>query len=129
MPTAPLICVVDDDVSILDSLPGLLRSFGFGVAAFSSGAAFLHSGIVSETACLLLDVSMPDMSGPALQARLTAEGLNIPIVFITAQVEGEMRRHLLEQGAIDLLPKPFSEEALLHAIHRALQSGHHDRRE
>jgi len=122
MARAPLICVVDDDESIRESLPCLLQSFGFEVEAFPSAEAFLDSNLVAGSDCLLLDVCMPGTSGPTLQATLSAAGLDIPIVFMTARVEEALRHRVVRQGAIDLLPKPFSEEALLSAIDRAIRS-------
>jgi len=122
MARAPLICVVDDDESILESVPCLLQSFGFDVEAFPSAEAFLDSNLVAGSDCLLLDVCMPGTSGPTLQATLCAAGLDIPTVFMTARVEEALRHRVFRQGAIDLLPKPFSEEALLSAIHRAIRS-------
>ena len=80
-----MVSVVDDDESVRESLPDLLRQFGFAAQAFSSAEAFLASDVVSETSCLLLDVAMPGMSGPELQQELIRRRQEIPIVFITAQ--------------------------------------------
>ena len=80
-----LVSVVDDDESVRESLPDLLRQFGFAAQAFSSAEAFLASEVVSETSCLILDIAMPGMSGPDLQQELTRRRQEIPIVFITAQ--------------------------------------------
>ena len=80
-----LVSVVDDDESVRESLPDLLRQFGFAARAFSSAEAFLASEVVSETSCLILDVAMPGMSGPDLQLELIRRRQEIPIVFITAQ--------------------------------------------
>lgn len=127
MARAPLISIVDDDESIRESLPGLLCSFGFGVEAFPSAEAFLDSSVAGSTDCLLLDVCMPGMSGPALQTSLLSAGFDIPIVFMTARAEEALRLRVVGQGAIDLLPKPFSEDALLSAVHRALECGGTDK--
>jgi FixJ family two-component response regulator len=116
-----LVSVVDDDESVRESLPDLIRQFGFAVAAFSSAEAFLASESVSETSCLLLDVAMPGMSGPDLQQELTRRRQDIPIVFITANADRTVRRHVLAQGAVECLFKPFSETALLDALHAALR--------
>ena len=115
-----LVSVVDDDESVRESLPDLLRQFGFAVQAFSSAEAFLSSEIVSETSCLILDVAMPGMSGPDLQEELIRRQQGIPIVFITANGDKAVRPRLLAQGAVECLFKPFSEAALLDALDAAL---------
>ena len=116
-----LVSVVDDDESVRESLPDLLRQFGFAVQAFSSAEAFLASNAVSETSCLLLDVAMPGMSGPELQQELIRRQQEIPIVFITANGDTTVRPRLLAQGAVECLFKPFSEAALLDALNAALR--------
>jgi FixJ family two-component response regulator len=114
------VSVVDDDESVRESLPDLLRQFGFAAEAFSSAEAFLASDLVSETSCLLLDVAMPGMSGPELQLELTRRRQTIPIVFITANGDRTVRPSLLARGAVECLFKPFSEAALLDAVRAAL---------
>ena len=114
-----LVSVVDDDESVRESLPDLLRMFGYAVQAFSSAEEFLASDFVGQTRCLILDVSMPGMSGPDLQKDLTLRRYEIPIVFITAQGDESIRPRLLEQGAVECLSKPFSEAALLKALNAA----------
>ena len=116
-----LVSVVDDDESVRESLPDLLRQFGFAAEAFSSAEAFLASDAVSETSCLLLDIAMPGMSGPDLQQELTRRGQKIPIVFITAHGDSTVRPRLLARGAVACLFKPFSEAALLDAVGAALR--------
>ena len=116
-----LVSVVDDDESVRESLPDLLRELGFAAQAFSSAEAFLASEIVSETSCLLLDVAMPGMSGPDLQEELIRRQQEIPIVFITANGDKTVRPRLLAQGAVECLFKPFSEAALLDALDAALR--------
>lgn len=116
-----LVSVVDDDESVRESLPDLLREFGFSVQAFSSAEAFLASDYVDATGCLILDIAMPGMSGPDLQRELTLLQKNIPIVFITAHGDAAVRPRLLEQGAVECLFKPFSEAALLEALNAAVQ--------
>ena len=115
-----LVSVVDDDESVRESLPDLLREFGFAVQAFASAEAFLASGHVDATRCLILDVAMPGMSGPDLQDELIRRGHAIPIIFITAHGDAAERPRLIRQGAVDCLFKPFSEAALLKALHVAL---------
>jgi FixJ family two-component response regulator len=115
-----LVSVVDDDESVRESLPDLLRQLGFDADAFSSAEAFLASNVVSTTNCLLLDIAMPGMSGPDLQQELTRRHHEIPIVFITAHENGTVRPQLLARGAVECLFKPFSEAALLDALIAAL---------
>jgi FixJ family two-component response regulator len=121
MPKRSLVSVVDDDESVRESLPDLLRQFGFAAEAFSSAESFLASDVVSETSCLLLDVAMPGMSGPDLQQELTRRLQTIPIVFITAQGDTTLHPRLLARGAVECLFKPFSEAALLNAVRAALR--------
>ena len=116
-----LVSVVDDDESVRESLPDLLRQFGFAAAAFSSAEAFLASAVVSETHCLILDIAMPGMSGPDLQQELIRRRQEIPIVFITAQSDEAVRPRLLAHGAVECLFKPFSDTALLDALNTALR--------
>ena len=116
-----LVSVVDDDESVRESLPDLLRQFGFAAQAFSSAEAFLASDVVNETSCLLLDVAMPGMSGPELQQELLRRRQELPIVFITANGDKAVRPRLLAQGAVECLFKPFSETALLDALNAALR--------
>jgi FixJ family two-component response regulator len=116
-----LVSVVDDDESVRESLPDLLRQFGFAAQAFSSAEAFLASEAVSETRCLILDIAMPAMSGPELQQELMRRRQEIPIVFITANGDRTVRPRLRAQGAVECLFKPFSETALLEAINAALR--------
>ena len=116
-----LVSVVDDDESVRESLPDLLRQFGFAVEAFSSAEAFLASDVVIETSCLILDVAMPGMSGPDLQEELIRRQQEIPIVFITGNGDKTIRPRLLAHGAVECLSKPFSETALLDALNAALR--------
>jgi len=121
MSMRPLVSVIDDDESVRESLPDLVREFGYSVQAFSSAEAFLASDYVDQTRCLILDVSMPPgMSGPDLQRELARRGREIPIIFITAQGDEAIRPRLLKGGAIECLMKPFSDTALLEALHAAL---------
>ena len=121
MPERSLVSVVDDDESVREALPDLLRQFGFVAKAFSSAEAFLASDVVSETSCLLLDIAMPGMSGPDLQQELTRRRENIPVVFITGNGDRSIRSRLLARGAVECLVKPFSEATLLDAVRAALR--------
>ena len=117
-----LVAVVDDDESVRESLPDLLRELGFAASAFSSAEEFLASGDIGRTKCLILDVAMPGMSGPDLQRELARRRRAIPIVFITAHQDDTVRPRLLAQGAVECLFKPFSETALLAALDTALRA-------
>lgn len=116
-----LVTVVDDDESVRESLPDLLKVCGFMARAFSSAEEFLASGLVGQTKCLVLDIAMPGMSGPDLQRELRRRGQEIPIVYITAWRDDTVRPRLLEQGAVECLFKPFSDTSLLHAVTTALR--------
>ena len=118
-----LVSIVDDDESVRESVPDLLRELGFAAGAFSSAEEFLASDCIEQTKCLLLDISMPGMSGPDLQQELRRQRKEIPIVFITAQRDETVRSRLIEQGAVECLFKPFSETALLEALNTALRVG------
>ena len=117
----PLISVVDDDEFVRESLPDLLREFGFAAQTFASAEEFLASDRIDETRCLILDVAMPGMSGPDLHRELLRRRQQIPIVFITAHGSEATRPQLIAQGAVDCLLKPFSDTALREAIDAALR--------
>jgi FixJ family two-component response regulator len=117
MVTHSLVSVVDDDESVRESLPDLLREFGYAARAFSSADEFLMSDCVLQTRCLIVDVVMPGMTGPDLQRELALRGQEIPIVFITAVGDETLRARMLRQGgAVECLFKPFSDTALLGAL-------------
>lgn len=117
-----LIAVVDDDESVRESLPDLLREFGFAARVFSSAEEFLASGCASEAHCLVLDMAMPGMSGRDLQHELQRRRQAAPIVFITAYADEDLRQRVLEQGAVACLAKPFGGIVLLEAIEAALSA-------
>jgi FixJ family two-component response regulator len=116
----PLLSVVDDDESVRESLPDLLREFGFAAQAFSSAQDFLSSDYLDQTKCLVLDVAMPGMSGLDLQEELKRRGKAIPIIFITGQKDEDIRKQAFTQGAVKFLYKPFSDNILLDAVNAAL---------
>ena len=115
-----LLSVIDDDEMLRESLPELLREFGFAARAFSSGQEFLSSNYVDETRCLILDVAMPEMSGLDLQQELKRRGQAIPIIFISGQKDEDVRKQAFRQGAVKFLYKPFSDSDLLEAVNTAL---------
>jgi FixJ family two-component response regulator len=118
----PVVAIVDDDESIRESLPDLLREFGFSPRAYSSAEDFLASDDINQTKCLILDVAMPGMTGLALQRELKARGRKIPIVFITAGKDEAIRAQAFREGAVAVLLKPFSDTALLDALNAALRA-------
>jgi FixJ family two-component response regulator len=115
------ISIVDDDASIRDALKSLMRSVQFNVETFASAEEFLASERVAETACLILDVYLPGMSGFELQNRLRTEHRDIPIIFITAHADEPSRQRALNDGAVDLLAKPVRRDTLFKAIQSAFE--------
>jgi FixJ family two-component response regulator len=122
MTASTLVSIVDDDESVRESLPDLLKEFGFAVQSFASAEEFLASARMAETKCLVLDIAMPGMSGPELQRELTRRNQRIPIVFITANEDSSECARVLDAGAVSCLIKPFSETALLRAVTKAIQT-------
>ena len=121
MTTSPsLVSVVDDDESVRESLPDLLREFGFAVRAFSSAEEFLASDCIDQTKCLILDIAMPGITGPELQQELKQRRQKIPIIFITAQRDEAIRSRVLREGATECLFKPFTDSALGDAVNAAI---------
>jgi len=118
-PVSALISVVDDDESVREALPDLLREFGFTAKAFASAQEFLDSHSADKTKCLILDIVMPGISGPELNRKLKELGFSIPTIFITAHAEACSRPEMRE-GAVACLVKPFSDTALQDAVKKAL---------
>lgn len=116
------VATVDDDELMRGALQGLLREAGFPARAFASAEEFLSSGAQHHCSCLIVDVRMPGMSGFELQARLEAEQIRIPIIFVTAHGDERMRKQALRTGAADFLVKPFDDEVLLRSVRAALES-------
>lgn len=114
--------MVDDDESVRESLPDLLRELGYLARAFSSAEEFLSSDCVGQTRCLVLDITMPGMSGPELQQELKLRRIEIPIVFITGRRDDAIKTRALEQGALRVLLKPFNDAVLHEAVSAALQA-------
>ena len=119
-PSRPLIAVIDDDESVRESLPDLLREFGFEAIVFDAAEAFLASDAAGDVSCLILDITMPGMTGPQLQQTLIDRGSRVPVIFITAQADATVRTGLLQKGAVDCLLKPFGDQDLRAALDRAL---------
>jgi FixJ family two-component response regulator len=116
-----LVAIVDDDQSVQRSLQDLIESDGLPALCFSSAEQFLDSQARSKVACLITDIRMPGMSGLELQAKLKAERCLIPVIFITAHGDAEMRIHAMRQGAVEFLSKPFDDAVLLEIVHAALE--------
>ncbi|OUM02012.1 two-component system response regulator [Variovorax sp. JS1663] len=116
----PLVCVVDDDESLREALPDLIRELGFASQAFASAKELLASDLLPQAACLVVDVAMPGMTGPELHLELKRRHVGTPVVFITAQTDPTLRTLLIAQGAVECLFKPFSDTALLDALTAAL---------
>jgi FixJ family two-component response regulator len=124
MAESPLIAIVDDDESVRDALTSLLHAVGWQAEAFASAEAFLQSGHVHTTACLLLDVRLPGLSGLELQRQLRSIQARLPLIFLTAYGTEAMRAQALQAGAVAFFTKPFSDTALLEALHTALAPDH-----
>lgn len=122
MTQCPIVAVVDDDESVREALPDLLREFGLSSISFSSAEEFLASNGIDAFNCLILDVVMPGMTGIELQRLLKARGNRVPVIFITAQRDDDVRPRALEDGAVECLYKPFSDVALLRALKAALHA-------
>ena len=117
---SPLISVVDDDFLMQESTTRLLRSFKFNVKALASAEEFLNSDSLAETACLILDLRLPGMSGLELQRQLISQNRRMPIIFVTGQGDETQRTQALAAGAVAFLYKPFDEHDLLNAINSVL---------
>jgi len=120
MSERPLVAVIDDDVSVRESVPNLLLQVGFASQAFASAEAFLTADVADATSCLVVDVGLPGMNGPDLQRELARRGKRVPIVFITAKGDKSLQARLLAAGAVACLFKPFNDTALIEAVEAAL---------
>jgi FixJ family two-component response regulator len=118
--TSKLIAIIDDNESIQDSLSDLIESGGFEVKCFGSAKAFLESDSRYRVACLIVDIRMPKMSGLELQAKLKQEESHVPIIFITAYDDADIRAQAMKEGAVEFLIKPFDHQLLLKMLRRTL---------
>jgi|SRR5580698_6139767 FixJ family two-component response regulator len=123
MNTLPFVSVVDDDESVRESLPDLLKELGYAARTFPSGEEFLASDSMFQTKCLILDVAMPGIDGRELKREVQRRKLKCPVIFITGQKDESLRSRLLAEGAVECLFKPFSDKDLQQALHLALK-GH-----
>ncbi len=119
-----VIAIVDDQAALREATENLLKSAGLKAVSFASAEDFLQAAPLDGAGCLILDVRLPGMSGLELQQRLAADGIHVPIVFITAQEDGDgrMRAQALRSGALAFLRKPFNDEDLLNAVRSALET-------
>jgi len=115
-----IVAIVDDDESVRRALEGLLKAAGLRPQAFASAEEFLDSGQQQSTGCLIADIRMPGMSGLDLQTKLNSQHCKIPIIFITAHGDTNMRMQALRAGAVEFLAKPFRDEVLLEHVQAAL---------
>jgi FixJ family two-component response regulator len=116
-----LVAIIDDNELFRKALEGLMKSVGFPVLAFSHAEEFLASERKQETACLIVDIRLPGMSGLELQLKLNAEHYRVPTIFITAHGDEAVRMQALRAGAVEFLTKPFDDEALLESVRAALE--------
>ena len=123
----PLICIVDDDGSLVEATVSLVESVGYMAEGFCSAEDFLKSPQLSKTDCLILDIRMPSMNGFELQRRLAAGNHRIPIIFVTSYESDNAKTQATEAGAVAFLNKPFSQDSLLQAVRAALASEREDR--
>jgi len=118
---APIVYVVDDDISVREALEALIRESGWEPCVFASAQEFLSHPRTATPSCLVLDVSLPDLNGLDLQQQLTATRHDMPIIFITGYGDVPMTVRAMKAGAIEFLTKPFGDEALLETIRDAIQ--------
>jgi FixJ family two-component response regulator len=116
-----LVAIVDDDESVQRALQDLIESDGLSALCFGSAEQFLDSEARNKAACLIADIHMPGLSGLELQAKLKVERCRIPVIFITAHGDAEMRIHAIRQGAVEFLSKPFDDAVLLEIVRTALE--------
>ena len=118
--TSKLIAIIDDDEAMQDSLRDLMEAAGLVARCFGSAEEFIASGLHRQAACLITDILMPKMSGLQLQAKLKEEECDIPIIFVTAHGDAEMRIQAMRDGAVEFLAKPFDHHLLLKTVRAAL---------
>ena len=118
-----MVAIVDDDRSVLSSLKDLMESAGLSARCYESAEEFLASDQLDRTTCLVTDIRMPGMSGLELQAKLSGEGSRLPMIFITARDDAQIRTQVMTAGAVEFLSKPFDQEVLLEKVRAALEDG------
>jgi FixJ family two-component response regulator len=123
-PATPIVFVVDDDISVRESLEALIRFAGWQPEIFASAQEFLSRAPVPVPNCLVLDVSLPGLNGLDLQKRIAADRIDMPIIFITGHGDVPMTVQAMKAGAVEFLMKPFSDDVLLKAIRHAIERSH-----
>jgi FixJ family two-component response regulator len=119
-PVAPVVYVVDDDVSVREALEMMIRAAGWQVRTFTSAEAFLSHPDIVAPSCLILDVNLPDLNGLELQKRIAVDHAGMPIIFLTGYGDVPMTVRAMKAGAVEFLTKPFDDDVLLEAIQQAL---------
>ena len=117
-----MIAIVDDDAAVREATKTLVRAMGYNASTFGSANEFLKSEKVHDTSCLITDLQMPGLSGIDLQDRLIASGYRIPIIFITAYPDENVRLRVMKAGAIGFLSKPYNHDHLLGCLEKALKA-------
>ena len=120
-PATPIVFVVDDDISVRESLEALIRFAGWQPETFASAREFLSHSRVLAPSCLVLDVNLPDLNGLDLQKRIASDRIDMPIIFITGHGDVPMTVQAMKAGAVEFLMKPFSDDVLLNAIRHAIE--------
>jgi len=118
----PLVAAVDDDFRVRESIASLLESAGYAALVFSSAEEFLQSGTLATAMCVISDVRMPGMDGIELQRRIRLERPKLPVILISAHYNPEIRQKAIDEGAVDVLYKPFDAGDLLKIVQSALTS-------
>jgi FixJ family two-component response regulator len=116
----PIVAAVDDDFRVRESIASLLESAGYAPVVFASAEEFLGSGTLAKATCVITDVRMPGMDGIELQRRIKRERPALPVILISAHHDAEVRQRVIEEGAVDVLYKPFDATELLKIIQSAL---------
>ena len=121
----PMISIIDNDELVRDAIKNLVRSLGYVAATFASAEEYLQSGHVWSSSCLITDIQMPGMSGAELQDHLIADSNPVPVIFMTAFADENIRTRVLTAGASDFLKKPFDDNSLVACLEKALQTRSH----
>ena len=119
---SPVISIIDDDALVRGAIKDLVRSLGYAAAAFASAEDYLRSTHVGSSSCIIADIQMPGMTGTELQDQLIADGNPVPIIFMTAFADENVRKRVLEAGASDFLNKPFDDTSLVRSLEKAMKT-------
>lgn len=116
----PMISIVDDDESVRIAIDSLVRSLGYQTRLFASAREFIDFSVSNTTSCLITDIQMPEIDGLQMHRTLTAQGHDIPVIFMTAFAHDSVRKRALSAGAIAFMSKPFNTQHMIEHIHTAL---------